>query len=65
MIIDNEAKLKFHLKHFKKTALKNGAGEFDLYPMFGLYYQENKEKYDMPNGLIFDMACRILIEGEE
>lgn len=64
MIIDTEAKLKAHLRIFKMRLLKEGCDKLQLYPIFCLHYQRNKEKYKMPNGKILDMACEILIEED-
>lgn len=63
--IDTEKKLEINLKLFKKSALANGAGVFDVYPLFGLYYQNNQHKFQLPKEIVYNMACDILIGEEE
>jgi hypothetical protein len=62
MKIDTLEKLKVHLKILKKMFVKNGCEEFQLYPMFCLYYDKNKEKYKLTKEQVFDLACEIMIE---
>lgn len=61
-MIDTIAKLKAHLKLFKSQALKAGATQYQLYPMFYVYFDKNKHKYSLSKPQILDLACEILIE---
>lgn len=61
-MIDTFEKLKVHLKLFKSQALKAGATQFQLYPMFCIYFDKNKHKYSLNKVEILDLACEILIE---
>lgn len=61
MTIDTIEKLEAHLKIFKMKQKKNGAGEFDLYPIFCKYYTDNIDKYKLGSGIVLDKACEILI----
>ncbi|QIW89749.1 hypothetical protein PQE71_gp067 [Bacillus phage Izhevsk] len=63
-MIDTVAKLKVHLKLFKSQALKAGATQFQLYPMFCTYYDKNKDKYGVDKFQVLDLACEILIEED-
>lgn len=63
-MIDSVEKLKVNLKILKKQLLKQGVNEFQLYPMFCLYYDKHKERYSLPKEQIFDIACEILIEED-
>lgn len=63
-MIDTVEKMKVHLKILKKKLLKEGCDKFQLYPMFCLYYDKNKEKYSLPKMQILDLACEILIEED-
>jgi hypothetical protein len=64
MNIDTVEKLRVHLKIMKKQMLRQGADKFQLYPMFCLYYDKNKEKYSLPKIQVLDLACEILIEED-
>jgi hypothetical protein len=64
MKIDTVEKLKAHLKILKMKLLKEGCDKMQLYPMFCLYYDKNKEKYLIPKVQVFDLACEILIEND-
>lgn len=64
MKIDTTEKLKAHLKIFKFKLLKEGCSKMQLYPMFCLYYDKNKESYLFPKWDVFDQACEILIEED-
>ncbi|BCT30317.1 hypothetical protein BVAD3_39910 (plasmid) [Bacillus velezensis] len=61
-MIDSVDKLKVHLKILKKKLLHEGADKLELYPMFCLYYDKNKERYQLPKVQVLDVACEILIE---
>jgi hypothetical protein len=52
------------LKILKFRLLKQGCDKMQLYPMFCLYYDKNKESYLLPKWDVFDLACEILIENE-
>lgn len=64
MKIDTIEKLKVHLKMLKKRLLKEGCDQMQLYPIFCLYYDKNKEKYHLPKFQVLDLACEILIEED-
>jgi hypothetical protein len=61
MNIDTIDKLKAHLKLLRIKLLREGYNELQLYPMFCLYYDKNKERYQLPKEQILDNACEILI----
>lgn len=63
-MIDTVEKLKVNLKILKKQLLKAGCDDFQLYPMFCVYYDKNKERYGLPKETVFDTACEILIEED-
>lgn len=63
-MIDTVGKVRVHLKILKLLFLKQGADKFQLYPMFCLYYDKNKERYSLPKEQIFDIACEIFIEED-
>jgi hypothetical protein len=62
MGIDTVEKLKVHLKIFKSQLKKQGATDFQYYPMFCIYYEKNREKYALSKEQVLDTACEILIE---
>lgn len=64
MLINTEARLRVHLKLFKRQCDKSGLDTMLYYPVFCEHYSKNQEKYDLPNGVVLDMACEILVEGE-
>lgn len=63
MKIDTVEKLRANLKILKMKLLKAGCDKMQLYPMFCVYYDKNKERYQLPKEQVFDLACEILIEG--
>lgn len=63
-MIDTEKRLEVHLKIFKKRLLKEGVDKFQLYPVFCMYYEKNKEKYQLPKWDILNKACEILVEED-
>jgi hypothetical protein len=64
MKIDTEGKLRVHLKLLEKRLLKEGCDKMQIYPVFCIYYDKNKEKYPLPKEQVFDTACEILIEED-
>lgn len=63
-MIDTVEKLRVHLKLFKKQALRVGSDSLQLYPMFCIYYDNNKEKYNLNKAQVLDLACEVLIEED-
>ena len=61
-MIDTEKRLEIHLKIFKKRLLSEGVNKFQLYPVFCMHYERNKEKYQLPKWDILNKACEILVE---
>lgn len=62
MKIDSIQKLRLHLKILKKKFLHEGVDKLELYPMFCLHYDKNKERYQLPKIQVLKLACEILIE---
>lgn len=54
--------LRTHLKVLKMRLIKEGCNELQLYPMFVMYYEKNKERYQLSKEIVLDSACEILIE---
>ena len=63
-MIDTPKKLEVHLKIMKKKLFEAGCNQYQLYPVFCLYYEKNKEKYQLSKWDVLNMACEILIEEE-
>lgn len=63
-VISNMDHLITHLKVFKFKAIKTGVNKLMIYPLFCIYYSENKERYHLPHEIVIESACKILIEKE-
>ncbi|GEM_PF-4281631 len=64
MNIDSLERLSRHLKLFRMKLKKEGHNEMQLYPMFCVYYDKNKEKFQLSKEQVLESACEILIEGK-
>lgn len=61
MEITTEDQLVAHLKVLKYKMKKQGIDPLNFYPSFCLLYDKNKDQYKLPNGVVLDKACDILI----
>lgn len=64
-IINTEAMLKAHLKLFKYRLTKEGVTDFQLYPAFCAYYNQNRQRYHLPKETVLTMACEVFVDGME
>lgn len=64
-MIDNELKLTIHLKAIKRRFIERGCNMYEFYPLFCIYYDRNKEDYNLPKQIILDKALDIFLEPEK
>ena len=63
MFITTEDQLERKLKVFKVKLKNEGFEDLQLYPLFCVHYDKHKELYQLPQEMVLDKACDILIEG--
>lgn len=64
-MIDSEDRLRTQLKIFKHKCKNQGLDPLLYYPAFCEYYSKHKDTYELPDGVVLEMACEILIEDTE
>lgn len=60
-MINNVKLLRVHLKMFKRSVLEKTGNVYDCYPNFCLYYDKNKDKYDLPKETVFNEALDVFL----